>query len=68
MEPQTTEQNDDLARFRMKLWDKFCTIRETRGGIDTTFDVYWYDFLTKHYMSNGAPIEETFRKFCKRIN
>jgi hypothetical protein len=62
MEPQTTDQNDDLTQFRIKLWNRFRTRRET-STIDKTFDTYWYDFLIRHFMSNGDSLEETFQKY-----
>jgi hypothetical protein len=64
MESITTDQNDDFARFRMKLWNRFCTIREI-SAIDKTFDDYWYDFLIRHDMSNGDSVEETFQKLLR---
>jgi hypothetical protein len=50
--------------FRMKLWDRFCMIRVINVK-DKTFHGYWYDFLIRHFMSNGDSVEETFQKFSR---
>lgn len=62
------ERSTELEQFRMKLWDRFVTLRAFyEGGVDLSFDQFWYEFLLRHTMSKGTPIELVYDEICKAM-
>jgi hypothetical protein len=53
----------ELEIFRLKLWDRFITLR-TIYDITITFDQFWYEFLAKH-ISSETPIPKSYVEACK---
>lgn len=63
------ERCAELERFRMKLWDRYLTIRAVYGGggVDTSFDQFWYEFLVRHIISEETPTELVYDEVCKAM-
>jgi hypothetical protein len=59
------ERCDELEKFRMKLWDKYLSIRSLRKT-DVPFEWVWYDFLLNH-LGTETPIELAYESTCNEL-
>lgn len=59
------ERHDELEKFRMKLWDKYLSIRSLRKT-EVPFELVWYDFLLTH-LGTGTPIELAYESSCNEL-
>lgn len=53
----------ELEKFRLKLWDRFITLRKIYD-VTLTFDQFWYEFLERH-SSSETPIQNSYEEACK---
>lgn len=58
------ERCDELAAFRIKIWDRYVTLRSQYGTrMPLSFDQFWYDFLARHMISDSG-VEQVYEDFC----
>jgi hypothetical protein len=57
------ERGTDLEKLLVRLWDRFLIIRAIDGET-SSFDQFWYKFLTKNFMED-KPIGKTYEDLCK---
>lgn len=59
------ERGAELKKFRMKLLDRWMTLRFVHGG-NVPFDQVWYEFLTRHFIEEH-PREQIYDDLCKEL-
>jgi hypothetical protein len=56
------EREDDLGKLRMRVWDRFLTVRAVNGET-ISFEQYWYEFLARYTESPA----DTYEGICKDL-
>lgn len=54
------DSSADLNKLRMRLWDRYLSIRS--NGETISFDQYWYEFLIRY-----SGTESSYEGICSEI-
>lgn len=55
-----------MEKFRLRLWDRYTTVRNFYDGIAVSFDDLWFDFLAKHFVSEQSS-SMIFDQVCREV-